>query len=258
MEFTMPSKITTALVSCLLYSAALISAAVADDPIGEPGRKAGAKNPLKNVYFGEQHLHTSASPDAFAVGTRGTWADAYDYALGKEVKLSTTGVKMKKSTPYDFVAITDHAEYFGVMPRMLDPKDPLSKTPLGKKLQGPDAGSMKPGSAISTILHSLTTATPLKEYLKPKLLKSNWEEYAKVANQYNDPGKFTTLIAFEWTSIPNAENMHRNVFFRNYTGPRAVFSAFDSVQPEDLWTYLEVQRNAGNETFAIPHLQTLI
>ena len=81
------------------------SSVFAADPIGEPGRSSGKKNPLNNVYFGEQHLHTSASPDAFVIGVRGTWEDAYNWALGKEITLSTTGEKIKKSTPYDFVAI---------------------------------------------------------------------------------------------------------------------------------------------------------
>jgi hypothetical protein len=223
------------------------------ESIGEPGREVGKKNPLKNVYFGEQHLHTSASPDAFAVGTRGTWEDAYNWALGKEVTLSTTGQKMKKSTPYDFVAITDHAEYFGVMPRLIDPKDPLSKSDFAKKLADKNAKMTDPTSAVSIILSSILTSTAMPEYVVPKLLQDNWQNYVKVANKYNDPGKFTTIIAFEWTAIPNGRNMHRNVFFRNDTGPKAPFSAFDSYHPEDLWTYLEVQRNIGNDTFAISH-----
>jgi len=221
--------------------------------IGEPRRGAGGKNPLKNVYFGEQHLHTSASPDAFAVGTRGTWDDAYNWALGKEVKLSTTGQKIKKSTPYDFVAITDHSEYFGVMPSLIDPKDPLSKSDFAKKLQDPKAKMTDPTSAVSIILGSILTSIPMSEYVTPKLLQDNWQKYVKVANKYNDPGKFTALIAYEWTSIPNGRNMHRNVFFRGDTGPKAPFSAFDSYYPEDLWTYLEVQRSIGIDTFAIPH-----
>ena len=221
---------------------------------GEPGRESGKPNPLKNVYFGEQHLHTAASPDAFAVGTRGTWADAYDWALGKEVTLSTTGEKMKKSTPYDFVAITDHSEYFGVMPRLIDPKDPLSKSEFAKKLQNPGKDAFNdPNSAISIILGSIITSISMPEYVAPEMLQENWQRYVKVANKYNDPGKFTTLIGYEWTSIPNGRNMHRNVFFRNDTGPKAPFSAFDSYYPEDLWTYQEVQRNMGNENFAIPH-----
>ena len=160
---------------------------------------------------------------------------------------------MKKSTPYDFVAITDHAEYFGVMPRLIDLKDPLSKSDFAKKLQDPKGDPNDPTSAISIILSSILTSTAMSEYVKPKMLQDNWANYVKVANKFNDPGKFTTLIAFEWTSIPNGRNMHRNVFWRGDTGPIAPYSSFDSYYPEDLWTYQEVQRNAGLENFAIPH-----
>ena len=244
----------TGVFGLALLCSALISAnAFAADSIGEPGRSAGGKNALKNVYFGEQHLHTAASPDAFAVGTRGTWDDAYRYAKGEEVKLSTTGKKIKKKTPYDFVAITDHSEYFGVMPRLIDPKDPLSKTDFAKKLQDKKAKMTDPTSAVSIILRSILTSIPMSEYVKPKMLQENWAAYVKAANKHNDPGKFTALIAYEWTSIPNGRNMHRNVFFRDDKGPKAPFSSFDSYYPEDLWTYQEVQRNMGVENFAIPH-----
>jgi hypothetical protein len=207
----------------------------------------------REVYFGEQHLHTAASPDAFVIGVRGTWEDAYNYAMGNEITLSTTGTKIKKSTPYDFVAITDHAEYFGVMPRLIEPKDPLSKSQFAKKLQDPNADVSAPDSAINTILGSLITSTPMREYVTPELLDSNWKRYVDTTNKFNQPGKFTTLIAWEWTSIPNGRNMHRNVFFRDDTGPDAPFSAFDSIYPEDLWTFLEIQRNEGHDCFAIPH-----
>ncbi len=219
------------------------------DSIGEPGRSAGKSNPLKNVYFGEQHLHTRNSPDAFAAGGRQSWDDTFRYGRGEEVKLHTTATanKIKRGTPYDFMAITDHAEYFGVMPRMIDPKDPLSKSKLAKRLQKQDP------TAVMDILHDILTSTGRPELTAPELLEDNWQRYVKIANKYNDPGKFTTLIAFEWTSIPNGRNMHRNVFFRNDTGPEAPYSSFDSYYPEDLWTYLETQRNVGNETFAIPH-----
>jgi len=219
------------------------------DSAGEPGRDAGKANPLKNVYFGEQHLHTSNSPDAFAAGSRQSWDDTYRYGRGEEVVLNTltTQNKIKRKTPYDFMAITDHAEYFGVMPRLIDKSDPLAKTDLAKKLQKNDP------SAVQEILHSILTSTGMPEFVEPSLMQSNWQNYVKVTNKYNDPGKFTTLIAFEWTSIPNGRNMHRNVFFRNDTGPVAPYSSFDSFYPEDLWTYLEVQRTAGNANFAIPH-----
>ena len=226
---------------------------VTSQSIGEPGRSSGKPNPLKNVYFGEQHIHTRNSPDAFAMGTRGTWDDVYRYAMGEETTLSTTGQKIKKSTPYDFVGLTDHAEYFGVMPRLIDPNDPLSMTDFAKKLQGPDASSNAPDSPINIILGTILTATPMEEYVTPKILVSNWADYVKTANKYNKPGKFTALIAYEWTSIPNGRNMHRNVFFRDDTGPTVPFSSFDSIHPEDLWTYQEIQRNAGHDSIAIPH-----
>jgi len=188
----------------------------------------GKPNPLKNVYFGEQHLHTQNSPEAFAAGSRQTRDEAFRYGRGEEVTLHTiaTKSKIKRGTPYDFMAITDHAEYFGSMPRMIDPKDPL---------------------------HDILTSTGRPQYTATKLLKDNWQNYVKVTNKYNEPGKFTALIAFEWTSIPNGANMHRNVFFKDKPAT-APFSSFDSVLPEDLWTYLEIQRNQeGIDVFAIPH-----
>jgi Protein of unknown function (DUF3604) len=242
---------TTGIFNLTLLCSVLLTAglATAADSIGEPGRGAGGKNALKNVYFGEQHLHTQNSPDAFAAGSRQTWDDTFRYGRGEEVVLHTitSKNKIKRRTPYDFMAITDHAEYFSVMPQLIDPKNELSKTDFAKKLQDNDP------SAVQTILHSILTSTAMSEYVAPKLLVDNWQNYVKVANKYNDPGKFTTLIAFEWTAIPNGRNMHRNVFFRNDTGPKAPYSSFDSFRPEDLWTYQEVQRNEGNENFAIPH-----
>jgi hypothetical protein len=160
---------------------------------------------------------------------------------------------MKKSTPYDFVGITDHAEYFGVMPQLIDPKNPLSKTDLAKKLADPKVKASDPKSAVNVILHSILTSTAMPQYVTPDLLKSNWQRYVETANKFNEPGKFTALIAFEWTSIPNGRNMHRNVFFRDNTGPIVPFSSFDSFYPQDLWTYQEIQRNEGHENLAIPH-----
>ena len=119
------------LVSCGIRQAAgsalllVFSAAVQADSLGEPGRDLGGPNPLKNVYFGEQHMHTKNSFDAFTIGS-GTWDDAYRYAKGEEITLSTTGEKIKKRTPYDFVAITDHAEYFGVLKEFGEEGNPLA------------------------------------------------------------------------------------------------------------------------------------
>lgn len=214
--------------------------------IGEPGRQDDGPNPLKNVYFGEEHIHTSASPDAFVVGTRGTWEDAYNYAMGKEITLSTTGEKIKKSTPYDFIGITDHAEYFGVMPSLIDPNSSLSNTELAQLMKS------DPNAAAGQVIASLLSGEPMEEFYTPELIRTSWESYVETANKFNKPGEFTTLIAWEWTSIPNGRNMHRNVFFRD-GGPEIPFTAFDSEYPEDLWSYQEIQRNMGHDNIAISH-----
>ena len=211
-------------------------------------------NPLRNVYFGEQHLHSEMSPDAYALGTRQTMDDAYRYGMGEEITLSTTGEKIKKATPYDFVALTDHAEYLGVFTELSDPNSPLANNALAKLINSSDQADQN--KAASEVIASITSgvpAGPFLDFMDPKIIRSNWQRHVETANKYNQPGKFTTLIAFEWTSIPNSQNLHRNVFFRGDVGPEAPYSAFDSVDPEDLWTYLEIQRDMGLEAFAIPH-----
>ena len=110
---------------CVMGAMVFVSSALAADSAGEPGRAAGKKNPLNNVYFGEQHLHTQNSPDAFAMGTRNTPDDAYNFAKGKAVKKNTSGKMVQKITPYDWAAVTDHAEYFGVFPQFADPKSEI-------------------------------------------------------------------------------------------------------------------------------------
>jgi hypothetical protein len=231
-----------------------IARAQDNQDVGEPGRESKKPNPLNNVYFGEQHLHSEMSPDAYAMGVRQKMEDAYRYGMGEEITLSTTGEKIRKATPYDFVALTDHAEYLGVFPELGDPKSPLAKNPLAKLINSPNTDDQN--KAASEVIASITSGTPegnFKEFVSSKMIRSNWKRHVDTANKYNKPGEFTTLIAFEWTSIPDSQNMHRNVFFRDNTGPDAPYSSFDSVDPEDLWTYLEVQRTAGHETFAIPH-----
>ena len=240
-----------------LFLAALsvngIASAADSSVIGEPGREAGKPNPLKNVYFGEEHMHTSSSFDAFTVGVSQTWDDAYNFAKGQEIKLSTTGEPMKRRTPYDFVAITDHSEYFAVLKEFDNPKSDLAKSDFAKQIVAGVKDPSKAGPAVQKLIQTLVKAEPLPEYVTPELRRDMWQRFVETADAHNEPGKFTALYAFEWTSIPNGANMHRNVFFKDKPA-RAPFSSFDSVLPEDLWTYLEIQRTQeGIDVFAIPH-----
>ena len=250
MKTTLTSA-TTAAVLCL----AAAPLAFADSP-GEPGRDAGGKNPLKNVYFGEQHLHTQNSPDAYAMGTRNTLEDAYKYAKGEVIKKNTgDGYTVQKKTPYDWVAVTDHAEYMGVFPQLTDKNSDLSTkqkdNPIVQKIQSGDP--KKGDEAFAQIAGGLATGKPDPAFNDPAIIKSVWQAYKDTANKHYEPGKFTTLIGFEWTSIPSNQNLHRNVFFADEEGPEVPFSSFDSDKPEELWKYLQAQIDTGHDCFSISH-----
>ena len=247
---TMKTSVHTFTLS-ILCTALFAASAFAADSVGEPGRSTGKKNPLNNVYFGEQHMHTVNSPDAFAMGTRNTPDDAYNFAKGEAVKMHTTGKKVKKKTPYDWAALTDHAEYMGIMPLLLKKDNPLANTEIGKMIA---TGDPKQGeAAFQKIITSVSYNKPISYMADPTIMLSIWDEQKKITNKHNEPGKFSTLIAFEWTSIPTYQNLHHNVFFRDDKGPDTQFSSFDSVKREDLWTYQETQRAMGHENFSIPH-----
>ena len=237
----------------VVLSVSILNAPVgfAQDSVGEPGRGDNGPNPLNNLYFGEQHLHSQASPDAFSFGTRGDANDAYKFAKGEPITLATTGETVQKRTPYDWAAVTDHAEYMGVMPLLLDPTSPLQDTEIGKLIASGDPE--KGEAAFQKIITSATINQPISYLVDKETVTAAWKYQVDAANRHYEPGKFTTLIAFEWSSQPNSKNLHHNVFFRDATGPERVFSAFDSVFREDLWMYQEFQRAVGHDNFSIPH-----
>ena len=207
------------------------------------------KNPWdRQVFFGEQHLHTVNSADAFAFGTRTTPDEAYKFLKGEPIMLATTGETVQRRTPYDWGAVTDHAEYLGSMPMMMDPDSPIIDTPLGKMMA---AG--KGDEAFGELFNSVALNEPIEYMMSNEIMGPAWQKQIDAANKHNDPGKFTTLIAFEWTSQPNYMNLHHNVFFRDDIGPKRVFSALDSEHMEDLWSYQEHQRSLGHENFSVPH-----
>ena len=209
----------------------------------------------RKVLFGEQHLHTQASFDAYTAGTLATWDEAYRFGRGDEVEYKFSNkksYKMKRRTPYDFVGITDHAQYFGIFQQMADPKNPLSQSDFGRAMAKMITDPAAAGPAVSKLIAQLAAGEKMEEYLTPKLRKSRWDAFIAAADKYNDPGKFTAMYSFEWTSQENSANMHRNVYFKDKP-PVTPYSALDSWRPEDLWTYMEVNRMQGIDSLAIPH-----
>lgn len=206
----------------------------------------------RHAYFGQTHQHTSWSLDAYIIGNTVTGpAEAYQYSMGQTIK-HPAGYDVQIRTPLDFQGVTDHAEYVGVVRLANDPTSSISKLPVAAKLKvTKDNGPMK---IFQWMAGSIGSGKPIPELLDPKLTGSVWSENAAIADKYNKPGQFTTFCSYEWTSMPQNQNMHRNVFFKDCAKlPGAPFSAIDSDHPEDLWAWMDGQRKAGNEVLAISH-----
>jgi hypothetical protein len=188
---------------------------------------------------------------------RNTQDDAYNFMKGKPIKkvgvgYTNSGATVQKRTPYDWGATTDHALFLGLLPLTLEPGGPMAKTEIAK-LMNEATTSAGLDKAFGYLMKYVQIGVVPPGMDDLNLQRSAWERQKKITNKHYEPGKFTTLIAFEWTSMPYGANLHRNVFFRDDKGPDVVYSQFDSDKPEDLWTYLEIQRKLGLECFAIPH-----
>jgi len=215
--------------------------------LGTPKARAEAR-----VYFGDLHLHTAFSFDAYLFKTTATPDDAYGFAQGKPLKGPNGGVSTI-DRPLDFLAVTDHSENMGVMRASGDPANPLYETPLAKAARDPDPTVS--GAAFKSII-AAAKAGKISDMFDPALARSAivdaWAREIEAANRNYHPGKFTTFIAYEWSSMPETKNLHRNVIFRGGTAPLP-FSSIDSNRPEDLWSWLEHQRQDGYQVLAIPH-----
>jgi hypothetical protein len=212
-----------------------------------------SSNPDRDVFFGQTHSHTSWSMDAYLIGNHLTTPeDAYKYSLGMPVKHPAGFEVQLKGRPLDFHGVTDHSEYAGVIALANDPTSDLSKQPIAARLQAKTPEEFN--KVFQWIAGSLAKQEPIKELLSPEIAGSVWKKNVAIADKYYQPGKFTTFASYEWTSMPNNRNMHRNVFFRDSKKiPDLPFSAIDSLKAEDLWTWMNGQRKLGNEVFAISH-----
>jgi len=214
---------------------------------------AGREFPTR-VYWGDTHLHTAVSVDAGTMCRLGQ-EDAFQFARGEEVT-TTHGLKAKLSRPLDFLVVSDHAEMYGLMPRLLRGDPELLASEKGRRwydmLSGGEAS--RAFEAAMEIVSSLSQEEPPIE--SEKVVRDAWRAYTALADRYNEPGRFTAIIGYEYTTR-GGYNLHRNVLFRgdasvaNQTRP---FSQYDSQNPEDLWRALdEFQRHTGSEVLAIPH-----
>ena len=252
---------TRGLIVVALFALASCEQSKAPEPkqVGQPNAAAPVeerveKNPDRNAYFGEEHIHTSWSVDAWLMGNRLTGpGDAYKYAQGETIK-HPLGYDIKIDTPMDFMGVTDHSEYVGVTKEANTPGSTLSKLPEAQPLILKDPNNQADVQKTFTYLVNMLSQPPVKAFMSPEIAGSIWQENVKIADENNHPGKFTAFCSYEYTSQNDNRNLHRNVFFRDCAKvPAMPYSALDSWHPEDLWKWMDAQRKAGNELLAISH-----
>jgi hypothetical protein len=220
----------------------------AQEPVRQDTQPAAAKRsaPVRQAFFGDLHLHTTYSFDAWGMmGARTTPDEAYRFAKGESV--TYLGRSIQRREPLDFMAVTDHSEFLGVL-NQLDLKDSeLGRTELGRKFMN------DPKSAFTALVRAMGAGQQVEGLDSAPYLRSTWDRIIEAANTHYVPGRFTTFIGYEWTSMLEGKyNLHRNVIFSADRAPLP-FTALDSQDPERLWDYLEKLREQGTEVIAVPH-----
>jgi hypothetical protein len=232
-----------------------------DVPPTPPGKRQYSPYPEQNfpnrVFFGDAHLHSSYSTDAGMLGNTLGPEEAFRFARGETVT-SSTGIPARLRRPLDFVVLTDHAETLGLAPALKESNPLILKSAWGRQQhdlvrQGTLAGLIQ--AFENWLTRVKTNDDPTRDV--PELKREMWQKITTAAEKYNEPGRFTALIGFEWTSQPGGSNLHRNVVFRDgkqRADQIVPFSVFDGEDPEQLWAWMDgYEKKTGGRAMAIAH-----
>jgi Protein of unknown function (DUF3604) len=220
----------------------------------------------ERVYFGDTHLHTSNSVDAFGFGVRLGPEEALRFARGEEVT-ATTGMKAKLARPLDFLVITDHSDALGGTKALADAPGLLITDPTMKRWHdmlnaGPEQSLRATAEIIDARAHNTIPAAMSDDQAQAKRTRSIWDAHIDTVERYNEPGKFTAMLGFEFTLMEGGKNLHRNVIFRD--GKDKVASVVPlgawgaNASTDSLWNYMDAYEKAtGGHVLAIPHNSNL-
>ena len=259
---------SAALAIAILVSIATGVRASGDQPVPGPGGErpyspyADWDQPM-DVYFGDTHVHTGLSADAGGAGTRLMPRDSYRFARGEQVT-SNTGQPVRLARPYDFFMITDHSDGMGVITDILEGAPNIMADPEGRKFhEAFVAGGKQAMEATRELIRQFAQGelSPALNYQpgNPNFGRI-WQQLIDAAEEFNQPGDFTTFIAFEWTSLVQGNNLHRNVIFRDgpdragQVEPYTTTPPKGSPDPQDLWAWMQAYEDkTGGRVTAIPH-----
>ena len=239
---------------------------VGADNNGEDESASAMSPGQRSPYYGDLHVHTEYSFDGYAMGTQATPYDAYRFAKGEAIT-NPGGFDMQLSRPLDFYAVTDHAMFLGLAKASAETVTEFSENDFASPYHGlNDADNydtdfvsmMRRLGTFAGFLPSAVAGVRSGQIDRDEVLgviRSAWEDIIHAAEEFNDPGNFTTFVAYEYTaSTLDMGNLHRNVIFKGSDKlPREPFSRFHSVNPEDLWDWMDELRDMGVESMSIPH-----
>ena len=253
----------------LAFIPLLAAAQTPGEGVGQPGDRSSAsqyspyagRDYPTQVYFGDTHHHTANSGDAFLNGDRLSPEQAYRFARGEEV-VSSTGLPVKLARNLDFLVVSDHAEGLGVMYEVYDGNpvmmadQTLARWNKMMKAGGAEAAKAQNELVAAQAQGSLPDPVTNPEIAGP-LQKTVWQSYTETAEAFNEPGQFTAMIGYEWTSVPGGNNLHRNVLFRDgkdRADQVVPYTSWQSENPEDLWQWMaSYEQKTGGRVLAIPH-----
>jgi hypothetical protein len=217
------------------------------------------------VYWGDEHVHSGWSGDAGLAGTTLPPEQAVRFARGEEVR-SSTGAMARLQRPLDWMALTDHSDGMGTINLVREQNPELMADPTVKRWGATmDGGGQQAADAAREVINAQATRSLPKVFMNPKWMMSAWQKNVDIMEKYNEPGKFTAFIAYEWTSNgTDGNNLHRNVIFRDGadktrdTPPLTTFVSADpkvpGIDPESLWAWLAAwESKTGGKVLAIPH-----
>ena len=225
----------------------------------EPGYSpyAGRRYP-ERPYFGDEHVHTSWSVDAGGTGTTLGPEDAIRFARGEEVT-ATSGQPAKLGQPLDWIAITDHSDGMGVITEIKVGNPEMMADPTIKKWHDMFArGPVEANKAVMELIAAQANKKLPPLIMDPRFARTMWAKNTAIAEKYNEPGRFTALIGFEWTSnAGGGDNLHRNIIYRDGKDKAdkvLPYTTFQSENPEELWKWMsEWEKTTGGKILAIPH-----
>ena len=258
-----------------VYSVTVSSADIATPGLGAPDSKQAARahssEPIYSPYagrnfpsrplFGDTHLHTAFSMDAGAFGARLNPEDAYRFARGEEV-MASSGQPARLSRPLDFLVVADHSDNMGFFPDLFAGEPDLLADPTGRKWYDMIKSGKGAEAAIEIIVAFSHGTFPkdLMYFPGTRGYSNAWQKTIDAAEKYNEPGRFTAFIGYEWTSNTGGNNLHRNVIFRDngdkasQVEPFTVYPPIGSDNPRDLWKWMsDYEQKTGGNVLAIAH-----